>query len=153
MICVSPSYRQVVDGQSTSRMQQNESAVNTQYIYRRIHAEYINQGSKNYRFIPVLVSGAKGVSLNNYYLICVFYKLIKFMLQHHIPLWLKDTKVFEWPKDYEDIIYRLFRQEKFVKPKPGPAPKHTIERYTSISSQSSNNQSPSSKKSKQSKSK
>ena len=61
LICVSPSYRQVVDGQPLASgfdSPQNENAVNTQYIYRRIHAEYISCGSKNYRFIPVLVSGA-----------------------------------------------------------------------------------------------
>ena len=67
LICISPNYKFVVDGQPPTNGVQNENAINTQYIYRRIHAEYISQGSKNYRFIPVLVSGAQVVGVSYFH--------------------------------------------------------------------------------------
>ncbi|CAK8676772.1 unnamed protein product [Clavelina lepadiformis] len=115
LICVSPKYYEIVLEDEPRQSDQQENNVNTRYIYRRIHNEYIHQGAINKRFIPVLVGTGKS---------------------SHVPGWLHDTKIFQWPDEYEDIIYRIFGQEKYIKPKPGQRPKYTIERYDSYSTKS-----------------
>nr|CAB3263044.1 uncharacterized protein LOC100187055 [Phallusia mammillata] len=112
LICISPGYKQMIDMEDGNPIDYREQTLNTKYIYRRIHNEYIRNGSKNYRFIPVLLSDGR---------------------REHIPHWLCDTKVYSWPKDYEDIIFRLYRMEKYVKPPLGEMPTHTVEQYSSFS--------------------
>nr|XP_002129288.2 uncharacterized protein LOC100187055 isoform X2 [Ciona intestinalis] len=115
LICVSPGYMQEVDPQEGESLKPGERALNTKYIYRRLLSEYIAQSSRNYRFIPVLVSNGD---------------------RCHVPHWLRDTKIYKWPTDFEDIFYRLLKQEKYIKPKMGPVPNCIIERYDSVSARS-----------------
>uniref|UniRef100_H2YE11 SEFIR domain-containing protein n=1 Tax=Ciona savignyi TaxID=51511 RepID=H2YE11_CIOSA len=55
LICVSPGYMQEIEGHT--KKDNSLRALNTTYIYRRILSEYISQASRNYRFIPVILSG------------------------------------------------------------------------------------------------
>lgn len=54
-----------------------------------------------------------------------------FLLQKDLPSLCLDTHVYAWPQDYEAIIYRLFKKEKYIQPKVGPPPKCTVETYDS----------------------
>ena len=60
---MSPKYYEIVLEDEPRQSDQQENNVNTRYIYRRIHNEYIHQGAINKRFIPVLVGTGKSVSL------------------------------------------------------------------------------------------
>ncbi|XP_075873847.1 E3 ubiquitin ligase TRAF3IP2-like isoform X1 [Nelusetta ayraudi] len=90
IIAISPQYKadiegSVVDGRS----------VHTRYIYATMQNEFIQQGSLNYRFIPVLFLNAS---------------------QKHVPRWLQNTRVYRWPQDTEDLLLRLLREEKYIPP-------------------------------------
>lgn len=52
-----------------------------------------------------------------------------YLFQRDLPSWFLDTNVYEWPSQYEAIIYRLFRKEKYIQPRVGPPPRCTVEAY------------------------
>lgn len=107
IVCVSPSYKAEVAQQDLLETPDPHS-LHTRYIYSRLLTEYIQNGSRNYRFIPVLMGGAT---------------------RRDLPSWFLDTNVYEWPQQYEAIIYRLFRKEKYIQPRVGPPPRCTVEAY------------------------
>ncbi|XP_076822815.1 E3 ubiquitin ligase TRAF3IP2-like [Clavelina lepadiformis] len=111
MIIMNPKYKQIVCENGTQQFDpEREEELQTKYIYRRIHDEYIKSGSLNKRFIPVLIENAES---------------------SHVPGWLQDTKKFKWPNDFEDIVFRIFGKEKYQKPKLGPCPTFTRVSYDS----------------------
>jgi len=110
MVCVTSDYLTVVMEDKLSGNKKSSNAEQTTYIYRQIHQEFIESQAKNYRFIPLLVGDGK---------------------RNHVPRWLRDTRLYKWPTDYEDLMYRILKVPKFKKPKLGPVPVCTVRKYTS----------------------
>lgn len=97
IIAVSPKYRDDVESVNDS----DDHSLQTRFIYQQLVSEYISNGSKNFRLIPVLFPGSH---------------------KDHIPTWLKNTISYQWPQNQEDILRRVCRIEKYSIPPPGPLP-------------------------------
>ncbi|KAL2087914.1 hypothetical protein ACEWY4_016742 [Coilia grayii] len=63
IIAISPKYYEVVAGDSMF-MERDERTLNTVYIHKQLQNEFIQNGCKNFRFIPILFPGAKKVNLS-----------------------------------------------------------------------------------------
>ncbi|CAL8255437.1 unnamed protein product [Merluccius merluccius] len=100
IIVISPKYYDTVTA-SPFGLENDERTLNTVYIHKQLQNEFIQNGSKNFRFIPIIFPGAK---------------------KWHVPTWLQNTSVFSWPRDLHDILRRLMRVEKYNPPSLGPLP-------------------------------
>uniref|UniRef100_A0A672PQE3 SEFIR domain-containing protein n=2 Tax=Sinocyclocheilus TaxID=75365 RepID=A0A672PQE3_SINGR len=100
IIIISLRYYETISGMNTS-VEGDERTSNTVYIHKQLQSEFIQNGCRNYRFIPILFPGAK---------------------KCYIPTWLQNTHVYSWPKDRDDILRRLMRVEKYNPPPIGPLP-------------------------------
>ncbi|XP_051769402.1 E3 ubiquitin ligase TRAF3IP2 [Ctenopharyngodon idella] len=101
IIIISLRYYETISGINIS-MDSDERTSNTVYIHRQLQSEFIQNGCRNYRFIPILFPGAK---------------------KSYVPTWLQNTYIYSWPKDRDDILRRLMRVEKYRPPPIGPLPK------------------------------
>lgn len=111
LICITSAYHDVIQEKITDIEAGN--LTQTLYIYRQLNHEYQSNWSKNYRFVPILMTDKYGDGK-----------------EYHRPKWLRDTKLFRYPADYEDIIRRIYKLPKFEKPKPGPVPVCTVLKYS-----------------------
>ncbi|XP_026013758.1 uncharacterized protein traf3ip2l isoform X2 [Astatotilapia calliptera] len=100
IIIISPKYYETVTA-SPAGLESDERTYNTVYIHKQLQNEFIQNGSKNFRFIPILFPGAK---------------------KCHVPNWLQNTHVYGWPRDRDDILRRLMRVEKYNPPPIGELP-------------------------------
>ncbi|TSL68223.1 Adapter protein CIKS [Bagarius yarrelli] len=79
----------------------DERTSNTVYIHKQLQSEFIQNGCKNFRVVPVLFPGAK---------------------KSYVPFWLQNTHLYSWPRDRDDILRRLMRVEKYIPPPVGSLP-------------------------------
>ncbi|XP_048855155.1 E3 ubiquitin ligase TRAF3IP2 isoform X1 [Brienomyrus brachyistius] len=100
IIVISPKYYETVTHGHVS-MEGDERTMNTVYIHKQLQNEFIQNGSRNFRFIPILFPGAK---------------------KCHVPTWLQNTHVYSWPMNCDDILRRLMRVEKYNPPPIGELP-------------------------------
>ncbi|XP_061538981.1 E3 ubiquitin ligase TRAF3IP2 isoform X2 [Phycodurus eques] len=125
IIIISPKYHETVTASHVGT-DNDERTCNTVYIHKQVpqaqniavvrffkcfltlwvpfiqlQNEFIQNGSKNFRFIPILFPGAK---------------------KSHVPNWLLNTHVYSWPRDRDDILRRLMRVEKYNPPPVGELP-------------------------------
>ncbi|XP_076879635.1 uncharacterized protein traf3ip2b [Brachyhypopomus gauderio] len=100
IIIISQKYFETVTGAKMS-LDNDERTSNTVYIHKQLQSEFIQNGCKNFRFIPVLFPGAK---------------------KSYVPSWLQHTHVYRWPRDRDDILRRLMRVEKYNPPPVGALP-------------------------------
>ncbi|KAM7012346.1 uncharacterized protein traf3ip2l [Tautogolabrus adspersus] len=100
IIIISPKYYETVTA-SPVGVENDERTVNTVYIHKQLQNEFIQNGSKNFRFIPIVFPGAR---------------------KCHVPNWLQNTHVYAWPRDRDDILRRLMRVEKYNPPPVGELP-------------------------------
>ncbi|XP_067085682.1 chromodomain-helicase-DNA-binding protein 1-like isoform X3 [Osmerus mordax] len=100
IIVISPKYYETVTAAPVS-LQHDEQTLATVYIHKQLQNEFIQNGSKNFRFIPIVFPGAQ---------------------KCHVPTWLQNTHVYSWPRDRDDILRRLMRVEKYNPPPIGELP-------------------------------
>nr|XP_057929206.1 uncharacterized protein traf3ip2l [Doryrhamphus excisus] len=101
IIIISPKYYDTVTASHVSSPDIDERTCSAVYIHKQLQNEFIQNGCKNFRFIPILFPGAK---------------------KCHVPTWLQNTHVYAWPLDRDDILRRLMRVEKYNPPPIGELP-------------------------------
>lgn len=105
-----------------------------------MQTEFIQQGSLNFRFIPLLFLNASQVrqefclitkskfcshAILNFFSFLTSHRFSPINLsllqnnmymQKHVPSWLQNTRVYRWPRDTEDLLLRLLREERYGPP-------------------------------------
>ncbi|XP_011489962.1 adapter protein CIKS isoform X2 [Oryzias latipes] len=92
IVVISPKYKKDVEGGGD-----DEHSQHTKYIHSQIQNEYIQQGCLNFRLVPVLFPNATKAD---------------------VPSWMKNTRIYRWPSDTQELVLRLLREERYIIPQP-----------------------------------
>jgi len=87
MFAVSDGFCQDVQSSTTST---GDRCAVTRYVYNLMHSEYVDKSCRHYRSIPILLPRTN----------C-----------DNVPLWLKNTYLYVWPKQYKEL-YKLLCNHK-----------------------------------------
>ncbi|XP_008310874.1 adapter protein CIKS [Cynoglossus semilaevis] len=90
IVAISPQYKEDVEGNGN-----DDHGLHTKYIYNQIQNEFIQQGCLNFRLVPVVFPNAT---------------------KRHVPNWLQSTRIYRWPQDTQDLLLRLYREERYIIP-------------------------------------
>lgn len=110
LVVISPKYKRDVEtcdmdndaddsdsmDSDDNRQLENSHQLHTKQIYRLMYREYLQVGSRSMRFIPLLFEGIK---------------------RDLIPDWLVNPYsplVYDWPKQYKDLLWMLTKPEKRI---------------------------------------
>ncbi|KAF3845027.1 hypothetical protein F7725_008190, partial [Dissostichus mawsoni] len=112
IVAISQKYKEDIEGYVV-----DNHGLHTKYVHSMMQNEFIQQGSLNFRFIPLLFPNASQL-LHIYTIsLCTTEKHdYALSLQKHVPCWLQNTRVYRWPQDTEDLLLRLLREERYVPP-------------------------------------
>ncbi|XP_019622086.1 PREDICTED: adapter protein CIKS-like, partial [Branchiostoma belcheri] len=105
IVVCSPKYRRDVDGQGPH--EDDDHGLNTRYINTAMQTIYLENKCINYKVIPVLLDGYS---------------------RETCPRWLRNTTLYRWPRDVQDIMCRLRREERYKMPVIGRRPVITVRR-------------------------
>uniref|UniRef100_A0A3P9KHV3 SEFIR domain-containing protein n=2 Tax=Oryzias latipes TaxID=8090 RepID=A0A3P9KHV3_ORYLA len=94
IVVISPKYKKDVEGGGD-----DEHSQHTKYIHSQIQNEYIQQGCLNFRLVPVLFPNATKAD---------------------VPSWMKNTRIYRWPSDTQELVLRLLREERYIIPHVSP---------------------------------
>ncbi|XP_078585674.1 E3 ubiquitin ligase TRAF3IP2-like isoform X1 [Branchiostoma floridae x Branchiostoma japonicum] len=105
LVVCSPKYRRDVDGSGPH--EDDDHGLNTRYINRAMQTVFLENSCNNYKVIPVLLKG---------------------YTRETCPRWLRNTLLYRWPRDVQDIMCRLRREERYKMPAGGRPPVLTVRR-------------------------
>ncbi|XP_066278681.1 E3 ubiquitin ligase TRAF3IP2-like [Branchiostoma lanceolatum] len=105
IVVCSKKYRRDVDGSGPG--EDDDHGLNTRYINRAMQTVYLENKCINYKVIPVLFDGYP---------------------RDTCPRWLRNTVLYRWPRDVQDVMCRLRREERYKMPASGRPPIITVRR-------------------------
>lgn len=105
VLCINKNYLEYACRYRSTDVTDDQDRSYKESIFDRLQSEIIHNGSKNKRFIPVLIEGAT---------------------HDHLPTVLQTTSAYSWPRDKNKLLNRLLQKQEYKSPQQGSKPKAVI---------------------------